>query len=200
VGTLLFSFGGAANAASSSDQPKTGGTLTVLENTGGIGNWPNGLDPATNVCCLVEDEPYNDAIFGQMFTQDAHGKAVPDLATGYKFLNGNKTVDIFLRHNVKFTDGTPFNAAAVEWNINRDLLPQNGRQNLFTSFPVQSVTTQGPYTVVLHLTKPFAPIINSFDSNRHTELDRLAHGRAEDGREGVRAGAGGRGPVHGAER
>jgi peptide/nickel transport system substrate-binding protein len=164
VGAMLFSFGGAANAASSSGQPVSGGTLTVLENTGGIGNWPNGLDPATNVCCLVEDEPYNDAIFGQLFSQNSKGEAVPDLATGYKFLDGNKVVDIFLRHGVKFTDGTPFNAAAVEWNINRDLLPQNGRENLFTSFPVQKVTTQGQYTVVLHLTKPFAPIINSFDS------------------------------------
>jgi peptide/nickel transport system substrate-binding protein len=163
VGALLFGFGGAASAASSST-PVSGGTMTILENTGGIGNWPMGLDPGTNTCCLVEDEPYNDAIFGQLFTQSPKGVAEPDLATGYKFLNGDKTVDIFLRPGVKFTDGTPFNAAAVAWNINRDLQPANGRSRLISSFPVAKVTTQGQDTVVLHLMYAFTPIINSFDS------------------------------------
>ncbi|MBO0693843.1 MAG: ABC transporter substrate-binding protein, partial [Acidimicrobiaceae bacterium] len=163
IGALLFSFGGSASAASAG-KPQTGGTMTVLENTGGIGNWPMGLDPGTNTCCLVEDEPYNDAIFGQLFTQDAKGHATPDLATGYKFLNGNKTVEIFLRPNVKFTDGTPFNAAAVKWNITRDLATAADRSRLLSSFPVKTVTTQGPNTVVLHLLYPFTPIINSFDS------------------------------------
>ena len=37
---------------------------------------------------------------------------MPDLANGYKFTTGNKTVTINLRQGVKFSDGTPFNAAA----------------------------------------------------------------------------------------
>ena len=163
VGALLFSFGGSASAAGAG-QPQSGGSMTILENTGGIGNWPLGLDPGTNLCCLVEDEPYNDAIFGQLFTQDPKGHAVPDLASGYKFLNGNKTVDIFLRPGVKFSDGTPFNAEAVKWNITRDFANAAAKSRLYSSFPVQSVTTKGADTVVLHLAYPFTPIINSFDS------------------------------------
>jgi peptide/nickel transport system substrate-binding protein len=164
VPAVLFCFGVPASAASTSSQPHSGGTLTILENTGSIGGWPDGLDPGTNTCCLVEDEPYNDAIFGQLFTQTSKGQAAPDLATGWKFLNGDKTVDIYLRHGVTFQDGTPFNAAAVVWNVKRDLIPANGGTTLLTSFPVASVATQGSYTVVLHLTKPFAPIINSLTS------------------------------------
>jgi peptide/nickel transport system substrate-binding protein len=164
VATVLIAFGTPANAAVASSQPQHGGTITVLENTGSIGGWSDGLDPATNLCCLVEDEPYNDAIFGQLFTQTAKGQAAPDLATGWKFLDGDRDVDIFLRHGVTFQDGTAFDAAAVAWNVRRDLLPVDGGTTLLSSFPVASVTTQGQYTVELHMTKPFAPIINSFTS------------------------------------
>jgi ABC-type transport system substrate-binding protein len=165
MGSLLFTFGGAGSAsAAASNQPKSGGTITVLENTGGIGNWPEGLDPGTNLCCLVEDEPYNDAIFGQLFTQSPKGVATPDLATGYKFSNGNRDVAIYLRKGVKFSDGTPFNSAALKWNITRDLANPAAKSRLYSSFPVDSVTTPNPTTAVLHMHYPFTPIINSFDS------------------------------------
>jgi peptide/nickel transport system substrate-binding protein len=158
---MLLGFGAAptASAAGGSSTPRHGGTMTFLENAAGIGGWPEGLDPGTNTCCDGEDEPYMDAIFGELFKQNAKGQPVPDLATGYKFLNGGKTVDIFLRHGVTFQDGTPLNASAVAWNVRRDL--KYGGTNLFSSFPVIATTTQGKYTVVLHLKQVYAPIITS---------------------------------------
>jgi peptide/nickel transport system substrate-binding protein len=169
VAMMMFGFGAAATApsasAASNSQPQVGGTLTILEAAGGIGDWPQGLDPAVN-SLSAEDEPMEDAIYGQLFTQNAKGQPAPDLATGYKFLDGGKTVDIFLRHGVTFTDGTPFNASAVAWNIRRDLDPKNACL-CDTSFPVATplstgVATQGPYTVVLHLSEVFSPIITAF--------------------------------------
>ncbi|MBO0692331.1 MAG: ABC transporter substrate-binding protein [Acidimicrobiaceae bacterium] len=163
MSTILASFGaGAIAPTANAASPVSGGTMTILENTNGIGNWPAGLDPGTNNCCLVENEPFNDAIFGQLFTQSPKGHAEPDLATGFKFSDGNRVVSIFLRHNVKFTDGTPFDAAAVKFNIDRDLKLR--ASTLISSFPVKKTTTEGKYTVVLHLLYPFSPIINSFDS------------------------------------
>ncbi|MBO0692174.1 MAG: hypothetical protein J2P58_04690, partial [Acidimicrobiaceae bacterium] len=51
-----------------------------------------------------------------------HGTTLwPDLATGYHYTNNNKTIAFNLRKGVKFTDGTPFNAAAVVYNWKRDL-------------------------------------------------------------------------------
>ena len=44
---------------------------------------------------------------------------VPSLATSWKASNGGKSWTFALRKNVKFTDGTPFNAAAVCANFNR---------------------------------------------------------------------------------
>src|SRR3954471_18975369 len=44
---------------------------------------------------------------------------VPSLATSWKGSNAGKSWTFALRKNVKFTDGTPFNAAAVCANFNR---------------------------------------------------------------------------------
>ena len=148
----------AASAAGSAPQP--GGTMTVLENAGLSGAWPQGLDPATNTSDLADD-PYMESIYGNLFEQQANGKMVPDLASGYKFIDGNKTLEIFLRHGVTFQDGTPFNAAAVAWNIKRDLDPANACI-CDSSFPVASITTQGKYTVLMHLKTVYAPILESF--------------------------------------
>jgi peptide/nickel transport system substrate-binding protein len=134
--------------------------MTILVQNGGIGDWPAGLDPATN-SLSAEDEPQNDAIFGQLFTQNSKGVPQPDLATGYKLLNGGMTVDIFLRQGVTFTDGTPFNASAVAFNITRDLEPQYACI-CDPFFPIASVTTQGNYTVVLNMKQVYSPIITAF--------------------------------------
>ncbi|MBO0713584.1 MAG: hypothetical protein J2P59_02420 [Acidimicrobiales bacterium] len=159
---FIFVGGPAKAFAASSGGPRHGGTLTVLELNGGIGDWPAGLDPATN-SLSAEDEPQNDAIYGQLFTQNSKGVPQPDLATGYKVLDGGMTVDINLRQGVNFTDGTPFNASAVAWNIQRDLDPKYACI-CDPFFPIASVTTQGNYTVVLHMKQVYSPIIGAFSA------------------------------------
>ena len=46
-------------------------------------------------------------------------KIVPKLATSWTVTNDAKTFTFKLRHGVKFTDGTPFNAQAVQFNVRR---------------------------------------------------------------------------------
>ena len=140
--------------------PQQGGTLSVLETSSYAGAWPVGLDPATNTSDAA-DEPYMDAIYGTLFEQGSGGSIIPDLATGYSISSNAMTVTLDLRHGVVFSDGTPFNSAAVAYNITQDLLPQYA--NIADPFfPVSSITTPDDYTVVLHLAKPFAPIISAF--------------------------------------
>jgi len=156
--------GGGTNttSATSSTTPQRGGSLTVLEGSGFAGAWPAGLDPATNTNGAA-NQSYMEAIYGQLFELDQHGKIVPDLATGYQFADGGKTVNITIRQGVKFQDGTPFDAQAVAWNINRDL---QSSCTCRPTWPVTSVTATGPYTVTIKLSRVFAPIISSFiDSN-----------------------------------
>jgi peptide/nickel transport system substrate-binding protein len=157
----LSSMSAATSASAASSTPTPGGSLTVLENSGYVGAWP-GLDPATDTSDAA-DAVYMDAIYGGLFEQGTNNQVVPDLATGYKFANGGKTVDIFLRHGVKFSDGTAFNAAAVKFSIDRVLSPANADACACnTNFPIKSITTTGQYTVVLHLTAVFGPIIGAF--------------------------------------
>jgi peptide/nickel transport system substrate-binding protein len=142
--------------------PQKGGAMTVLLNAGYEGAWPAGLDPATNTNGAANQSLMN-SIYGQLFELGEGGKVIPDLATGLKLENGGKTVKITLRPGVKFTDGTPFDADAVAFNIKRDL---KSSCTCRPTWPVKSVAAEGTDTVVLNFTAPYGAISNSFfDSN-----------------------------------
>jgi peptide/nickel transport system substrate-binding protein len=159
-------------------QPKQGGSITVLESKGYSGDWPDGLDPASNLDA-IPNQDMMEAIYGQLFMLGPGGKIQPDLATGYTFSPDAKTVTITLRQGVKFTDGSPFNAQAVIDNWNRDFGPLavkagiSPRWNVArtnpkdpTSAPVKGAfEATGPYTVVVHQNIPNGAFINQlFDS------------------------------------
>jgi len=147
--------------ASASTAPHAGGSLTVLEGAGFAGDWPDGLDPATNINGAA-DQSYMDAVYGELFELGPKGVIIDDLATGYSFSNDAKTITITLRQGVTFTDGTPFNAAAVVWNIQRDL---KSACTCKPTWPVKSVTAAGPYAVTINLTLPDGAFIDQiFDS------------------------------------
>ena len=105
---------------SSTGAPVAGGSITVLEGKGFAGDWPLGLDPATNTTGSADQDYYN-AVLGDLFELGAGGKQIDDLATGYQYSNNNKTITIDLRPGVKFSDGTPLTASVVAWNWTRDL-------------------------------------------------------------------------------
>ena len=83
-------------------------------------------------------------------------KVEPSLATSYKVSPDGLTYTFDLRQNVKFQDGTPFNAAAVKANIMRQLPPKVDPNMPYAAFvwgTVKSVDTPDDYTVVIHLTQ-----------------------------------------------
>jgi ABC-type transport system substrate-binding protein len=62
-----------------------------------------------------------------------------------------------LQPNVKFHDGTPFNAAAVKWNLERKITK---RQSLWDLLPIRSIDAVDELTVRVTLTRP-APNLRS---------------------------------------
>lgn len=162
-----------SNSSIAAASPKAGGSLTVLEGKGFAGDWPLGLDPATNTTGSADQDYYN-AVFGQLFELGDNGKLVYDLATGYKYSNGNKTVTIDLRPGVKFSDGTPLTASVVAWNWTRDLQSsctcaptswQVARTNpkVTTSPPAPGVIkVLSPTTIQVNLLQPNGAFINQF--------------------------------------
>jgi peptide/nickel transport system substrate-binding protein len=150
------------SSTTSQGTPKKGGSLTVLEDAAFAGAWPAGLDPATNTNGAA-NQPYMNSIYGQLFKLNEKGEVVPELVSGYKFEDGGKTVKLTLRQGVKFSDGTPFDADAVVFNIKRDL---KSTCTCRPTWPVKTVTAEGTDTVVLKFTAPYAAITASFiDSN-----------------------------------
>lgn len=166
AGLLLVAFGpgigrgsAAPAVASKGAAPTRGGSLTVLLPSA---EWPN-LDPGIHPLEVSVAELYN-SIFGGLFEFGVGGKVMPGQATGYKFAPDGLSVDIFLRHGLTFSDGTPLRASNVAWSITRTLDPKNGCTCDSEFSAVKSVTASGPYTVVLTLSRPFTPIIQSFNN------------------------------------
>jgi peptide/nickel transport system substrate-binding protein len=98
-----------------------------------------------------------------LIIQNADRSYTPGLASSWRYYSTgrgpNKDFELTIRHNARFSDGTPVNAATVA-NWFKYWL-KNTFPNESASFgPNPKVTTSGNYTVQLHLTIPNAGIPN----------------------------------------
>ena len=172
----LGAFMSASSSASAPARAAAGGSLTVLEDTGYEGTWPAGLDPATDTNGAANQSMMN-SIFGNLFELGPKGKIIPDLATGYSFQDGGKTVTISLRTGVKFSNGDPFNSAVVAANIPRDLASSCtcSPKSVWPGLATPAVTTAGDFAIQLHFTAPYAAVIHTFiDSDANWIADLTA--------------------------
>jgi ABC-type transport system substrate-binding protein len=93
-------------------QPKHGGTLRVAwesEMTGFDPHWSPGLQ----VQYMVGN------LFNSLITIDEHLNYIPELAESWEVQDNGKVYVFRLHKDVKFHDGTDFDAAAVAWNFER---------------------------------------------------------------------------------
>ena len=100
------------------------------------------------------------------FTQE------PGLATAWKMSPDGLTYTFTLRKNVKFHDGTPFDADAVKFTYDRLLDPKHPFAETgpfpFASFyygAIKEVTVVDPGTVRFTLKQPFSPLLNNLTLN-----------------------------------
>ena len=86
---------------------------------------------------------------------------VPQLATEWSWSDDRKQLTMILRNDVLFHDGTPFNAAAVVDNIERDLtMPESRRKIELAS--ISSVKAAGEYEVLFTLKSADATLLSQF--------------------------------------
>lgn len=104
---------GAAAARTTTPHIVKGGTINIAQ-----GSWAT-LDPGAAIAQLSV-APLYGMIYGHLFFQNLAGTITPDLALSYSTSPNGLTGYLLLRHGVKFSDGTPFNAKAVVWNFTRD--------------------------------------------------------------------------------
>lgn len=129
--------------------PVRGGNLTVALEA----DW-HPLDPFVGGLAL-DDGSVESAIYDTLLSVNPAGQVGPELATGYTVSSNGLVYTLQLRQGVTFQDGTPFNAQAVKFNLDRDLDPSH--KAIFYSFiaPITSVDVTGPYTVVINLKAPY---------------------------------------------
>ena len=87
----------------------------------------------------------------------------PWLATSWEVSEDGLTWTFHLRNDVKFHDGTPFNAEAVKYNIERILAPETASVEAAARLgPVESVEVVDEYTVAITHESPYAPFLDAF--------------------------------------
>src|SRR5262249_48270735 len=104
------------------------------------------------------------------------GSIGPDLATSWTVRPGNKVITLNLRHGVRFSDGSPFDARAVkmwlEWRIAH---PDSSDAQMG---PVRSGAGLGKYKVRLTLESPNPQIPLAFSGYYNTTWGWVTSPRA----------------------
>ncbi|MGQ0571767.1 MAG: ABC transporter substrate-binding protein [Armatimonadota bacterium] len=130
--------------------PTPGGTLTIA-----FVALATHVDAnSVNISTVNEISHY---FYETLYDRDGAGKVKGLLVKEDQVSSDGMTWTWKLQPNVKFHDGTPFNAAAVKWNLERKVTK---RQPLWDLLPMRSIDAVDDLTVRVTLTRP-APNLRS---------------------------------------
>jgi ABC-type transport system substrate-binding protein len=121
----------------------------------GIGTDADTLNPQEQTTSLMINMV--ELLYDTLFYQNAEGKLEPRLATKFDASKDGLTYTLYLRKDVKFSDGTPFDAKAMKLTVDRALdpkmsVPQRSQINMIKESKIVD-----DYTIELVLSYPFAP-------------------------------------------
>jgi peptide/nickel transport system substrate-binding protein len=141
----------AADAASGGGQADKEGVIKFgadLAQLGGIR-----FDPTT--VTSPNDWYYQQYVYDSLLRQNADGSYSPGLAKSATVLDP-QTITVELQPNVKFSDGTPMNAEAVKFSIERMIAANNVGATRAELYQVESITVDSPTKVTIKLKTPIA--------------------------------------------
>jgi peptide/nickel transport system substrate-binding protein len=168
AGTLLAGCaqgGSGSSASSSSSTSKVPTSLTV-----GLSQNPVSLDPGQTG--LVGSNKVDSQIFDPLIWRFAGSKSYePGLALSYT-VNADATEFTFkLRHDVKFQDGTPFNAAAVKATFDHIVDPATKSLSAASSMgPYKETDVIDDYTAKVVFSSPY-PAFNTLVASTGLAID-----------------------------
>ncbi|MGI6627600.1 MAG: ABC transporter substrate-binding protein [Bacillota bacterium] len=117
------------------------------------------LDPHKTIsgsCNFVMREIYDPLV-----TKDNEGRFQPGLAESWVISDDGTTYRFTLRKDVKFTDGTQFDANAVKFTFDRLMDPETAAPAQGQVGPLESVTVIDEYTVEFKHKDPYAPFLQN---------------------------------------
>jgi peptide/nickel transport system substrate-binding protein len=141
----------AAPAQATAKPSAAGGTLTFA-----IENDVIDFDPLVSRAFVDRNAHYQ--IYDSLVRIDQSGNIIPWLAQKWDTSPDGKQVTFSLRTDVKYHDGSTFDAASVKWNIDR-YRTADGSARSGELAPVASVDVVDPATVRFNLSTPFAPLL-----------------------------------------
>ncbi|MFG1797152.1 ABC transporter substrate-binding protein [Nocardia sp. NPDC049149] len=132
-------------------QVREGGELVM-----GLSAEPDKLDPTTSSSLYTRY--VMGSICEKLYDNDASGNLVPQLATGMPTVTDEGlTVTIPVRNDIKFADGSAFDATAVKTSLDRHF-GMKGSQRTSEMGPIAGIEVADSSNVVIRYKKPFAPI------------------------------------------
>jgi ABC-type transport system substrate-binding protein len=123
----------------------------------GIGVDADTLNPQEQTTSLIIN--MTDLLYDTLFYQNPEGKLEPRLASKVDVSKDGLTYTLHLRKDVKFSDGTPFDAKVMKLTVDRALdpkmmVPQRSQINMIKESKIVD-----DYTLELVLSYPFAPFM-----------------------------------------
>jgi len=142
--------GGAMKAA----EPVKGGTLNV-----GFFDDTKTLDPVYSVA--LSERQILFLMFDNLIDVGPDFSLKSSLATSWEYQNGENRILLHLRTDVKFHDGTDFDADAVKWNLDWRMLPAtNSPARSQLASAIDNVEVVDKATVAINLKQPFPPLLS----------------------------------------
>src|SRR5262245_3886243 len=133
---------------------QSGGNLVI-----GLDQEPPTLDPHASPSAVTYQ--IIGSVTENLLYRGPDGKLAPWLAESWQTAKDGKSVTFKLRRDVKFHDGTPFNAEAVKANFDRIVDPKfkaGGARTALTTYTGSKVLDE--YTIQVNFESPFAPFLN----------------------------------------
>jgi peptide/nickel transport system substrate-binding protein len=150
---LLAGLGGVVPGRAEGADPTPGGTLVIA-----LDQEPPTLDPHASPSAVTYQ--IIASVTESLLYHGRDGKLTPWLAESWTTSPDGRSVTFKLRRDVKFHDGTPFNAAAVKFNFDRIVDPNykaGGARAQLAGYAESTVLDE--YTVRVSFRAPNAPFV-----------------------------------------
>jgi peptide/nickel transport system substrate-binding protein len=158
VGCLLLAAIVGALALGGDDEPaRNPGNAIVY----GLTLNPSGFDPHIHQSSEL-GIPFFSVYDTLVYRHPQTLEFVPGLAERWEMAPDGLSWTFYLKQNVRFHDGTEFNAAAVAANLDRIMNPDVGSQkarvllDAYTGYEIVD-----PYTITLRVSQPYAPLLDA---------------------------------------
>jgi peptide/nickel transport system substrate-binding protein len=155
VATTVVSSPVATTVAEPSPTPTVDPGLTTLYMGGSLE--PNEFDPAVSVS-TVSGVRFYPSIYETLIRYAPDGSLQPMLAESWEVSEDGLVYRFNLRQDVKFSDGTPFNAEAVKKSFDRFFALGIGFVSMFEM--IDEVQVIDDYTVDIRIDYPYAPMLS----------------------------------------